>query len=130
MASHRSIRYKLSFDAVRIDSTVGIFENLAYTIFIICRYSAGRELLMSIRGQTMSLRIEELAEKIAALDPSEQEILLERVAELNFQRGLEVLSQKDQERLAEKGELDQKADEVMAELEQIREEIAADDYRT
>jgi hypothetical protein len=81
-------------------------------------------------GQTMSLRIDELAEKIATLDPSEQEILLEKVAELNFQRGLTALSQKYRERLAKEGKLDQKADEVMAELGRIREEVAADDYRT
>jgi len=78
----------------------------------------------------MSLRIDELAEKIATLDPTEQEILLEKVANLNFQRGLEVLSQKYRDRLAEQGKLDHKIDEVMAELKQIREEIAANDYRT
>lgn len=77
----------------------------------------------------MSIRIDELAEQIAALGPSEQEALLEKVASLNFQRGLEALSQKYQEQLAAKGKLDQKADEVMAELEQIREEIAASEYR-
>ena len=78
----------------------------------------------------MSLRIDELAERIATLDPSEQEVLLEKVAELNFQRGLEALSQKYRERLVREGKLDQKADEVMAELGCIREEVAAHDYRT
>lgn len=77
----------------------------------------------------MSLRIDELAERIANLDPSEQEALLEKVAELNFRRGLEALSQKYRERLAKEGKLDQKVEEVMAELKQIREEIAAHDYR-
>ena len=77
----------------------------------------------------MSLIIDELAKKIATLDPAEQELLLERVAELNFQRGLEALSQKYRERLAKQGELDQKADEIMTELERVREEIAANDYR-
>jgi hypothetical protein len=78
----------------------------------------------------MSLTINELAEKIAALDPSEQEALIERVAELNFQRGLETFSQKYRERLTQEKKINQKADEVMAELEKIRQEIAADDYRT
>jgi hypothetical protein len=77
----------------------------------------------------MSLIIDELAEKIATLDPAEQELLLEKVAELNFQRGLEALSKKYRERLAKQGKLDQKANEIMTELEQVREEIAANDYR-
>lgn len=75
----------------------------------------------------MSLKIDALAEQVAALGPSEQEELLERVANLNFQRGLEALSQRYRERLAAKGKLGQKADEVMAELKQIRGEIAANE---
>ena len=77
----------------------------------------------------MSLKVDELAEQVAALGPSEQEELLERVANLNFQRGLEVLSQKYRERLAVAGKLNQKADEAMADLEQIREKIAANEYQ-
>ena len=77
----------------------------------------------------MSLKVDELAEQVAALGPSEQEELLERVANLNFQRGLEGLSQKYRERLAVAGKLNQKADEVMADLEQIREKIAANEYQ-
>ena len=77
----------------------------------------------------MSLKVDELAQQIAALGPLEQEELLERVADLNFQRGLEALSQKYRERLAVAGKLNQKADEVMAELGQIREGIAANEYR-
>jgi hypothetical protein len=76
----------------------------------------------------MSLRIDELAEQIAALDPPDQEALLKRVAELNFQRGLAALSQKYRERLAREGKLEQTADEVMAELKRIREKIAASEY--
>ncbi len=78
----------------------------------------------------MSLKVDELAEQVVALGPSEQEELLERVANLNFQRGLETLSRKYRERLASAGKLNQKADEVMAELEQIREGIAASEYQT
>jgi hypothetical protein len=43
---------------------------------------------------------------------------------------LETFLQKYRERLAQEKKINQKADEVMAELEKIREEIAADDYRT
>jgi hypothetical protein len=78
----------------------------------------------------VSLHIDELATTIAALDPEEQEALWEKVAELNFQRGLETLSQKYRARLAAEGKLDQTADTVMAELKKLREDIAANDYRT
>ena len=77
----------------------------------------------------MSLLIDELAEKIVELDPLEQEELMIRVAHLNFQHGLEKLSQKYKERLAAKGKLSQSVNEVLAELGQIREEIAVDEYQ-
>jgi hypothetical protein len=77
----------------------------------------------------MSLIIDELAEKIATLDSSKQQVLLEKVAELNFRRGLEALSQKYRERLAEEKKLHMKVHEVMAELARIRKEIASDDYK-
>ena len=77
----------------------------------------------------MPSRIDELAEQIADLAPWEQDKLLERVAELNFQHGLEKLSQKYRERLVAKGKANQNADEVMAELKQIRDEIASGEYR-
>ena len=77
----------------------------------------------------MEPRIGELAEEIAVLDSSEQEELLEKVAALNFQHGLEALSQKYRTRLAAEGKMDQNADEVMVELERIRGEIATDGYR-
>lgn len=78
----------------------------------------------------MLLEIDELAQKIVTLDPSEQEALLEKVAELNFRRGLEALSQKYQKRLAEEKKLNQRVAEVISELKLIREEVAANDYRT
>ncbi len=78
----------------------------------------------------MLLEIDELAQKIVTLDPSEQEILLEKVAELNFRRGLEALAQKYQKRLVEEKKLNQRVAEVMSELKRIREEVAANDYRT
>ncbi len=76
----------------------------------------------------MSSRIDKLAEKIAILEPSEQKELLEKIAELNYQHGLEDLSQKYRKRLAKEGKLNQNANEVMIELEKIREKIASDEY--
>jgi hypothetical protein len=76
----------------------------------------------------MSLNIDQLAEQIATLNRREQETLLEKVAELNFQRGLKALSLQYRERLAQEGRLDQKAAEVMAELERVREDIATHEY--
>jgi hypothetical protein len=81
------------------------------------------------RRKTMSLNIDELAEQIATLDRTEREALFKKVAELAFRRGLETLARQYRERLAYEGNLDQKADEVMAELERIREEVSAHDYR-
>ncbi|MGQ9630158.1 MAG: hypothetical protein ACUVXI_07550 [bacterium] len=77
----------------------------------------------------MQSRIDELAEEIVALDSSEQEILLKKIADLNFQKGLKALSEKYRARLAQEGKLDQKADEILGELRRIREEIATSDYR-
>ncbi len=75
----------------------------------------------------MSPNIDELAEHIAALDPASQTALLEKVTELNFQKGLAYLSQKYRERLAREGRLNQTVGEIMTQLEQVREEIAAHD---
>ncbi len=77
----------------------------------------------------MTSLIEELAERIAALDPEQQEALLNKVSELNFRKGLKELSNRYRERLAQEGKLGQKAEEVLAGLKQMREKIAADDYR-
>jgi hypothetical protein len=77
----------------------------------------------------MLAQIDELAEQIVSLDSAEQEMLLNRVAELNFQRGLKALSDKYRARLVREGKLDQKADEALAELRLIREDIAAIDYQ-
>jgi hypothetical protein len=78
----------------------------------------------------VSLHLDELATQIAALDPADQDALWEKVAELNFQRGLEARAQKYRARLVVEGTLDQTADAVMTELKKLREKIAADDYRT
>ena len=47
----------------------------------------------------MGIKMDELAAEIATLDPAEQGALWEKVADLNFQRGLEHLSQKIRARL-------------------------------
>jgi len=77
----------------------------------------------------MSSKIEVLAEQIVALNPSEQAELLDKVAELNLRQDLEALSQKYRERLVAEGRFGQAAEEVMAQLEHIREVIAANDYQ-
>jgi hypothetical protein len=77
----------------------------------------------------MSHTIDELAGQITRLPPSDQEQLWESVAEMHFLRGLKALSQTYRERLAAQGKLHQQAEEVMADLAHIREEIAADEYQ-
>ncbi len=71
----------------------------------------------------------ELAETIASLDPEQQAELLEKVAELNFQKGLETLSRRYMERLTLGGALEQSAYEILASLKEIREQVASNDYR-
>jgi hypothetical protein len=72
--------------------------------------------------------IDELAREIMDLTPSQQQALLERVAQLNFQKGLRELAQKYRARLRSKGELNMPSEQVWADLHRIREEIAANDY--
>lgn len=72
--------------------------------------------------------IDELAREITALDPSQQQTLLEKVAQLNLQKGLLDLSEKYRARLAREHRLNISSEEVWAELHRIREEIAAHDY--
>lgn len=77
----------------------------------------------------MPLSIDELAEQIVSLAPTEQETLVEKVAAIHFRHGLEDLAQKYRKRLAREGKLNTHAAEVLAELEQVREEIAAHNYQ-
>jgi hypothetical protein len=72
--------------------------------------------------------IDKLAHKIVDLTPSQQQALLERVAQLNLQRGLRELSEKYRVRLKKQGRLNNTPDEVWAELHRIREDIAGNDY--
>lgn len=76
----------------------------------------------------MASKVENLAAKIAALGEHEQQALWGHVAELNFRRGLYALSEQYRERLRQQEQLDRSVEEILADLKQIREEIAAHDY--
>lgn len=76
----------------------------------------------------MDTRVEKLAAEIASLAETEQRALLERAAELSLRRGLVELSENYRKRLQQQGEHDQAAKEILANLRQIREEIAAREY--
>jgi len=72
--------------------------------------------------------IDDLANAITDLDPSEQQALLDKVAQLNFQRGLHDLAEKYRARLDREGQLNSPADQTWIELRRIREQIAGHDY--
>ncbi len=75
----------------------------------------------------METKVEKLAAEIAALDEAEQRELFERAAELSFRHGLVGLSERYR-RLQQQGELEWAAEDTLAKLRQIREEIAAREY--
>ena len=72
--------------------------------------------------------IDDLAREITGLDPLEQQALIDKVAQLNFQRGFHDLAEKYRSRLASEGRLNIPAEQVWAELHHIRKEMAAHDY--
>ena len=72
--------------------------------------------------------IDDLANVITQLDPSEQQALLDKVAQLNFQKGLHDLAEKFRARLAREGQLEARSEKVWTELHRIREQIAEHDY--
>ncbi|TMA12350.1 MAG: hypothetical protein E6J89_04915 [Deltaproteobacteria bacterium] len=76
----------------------------------------------------MDARVEKLAAEIASLGEAEQKALLERAAELSLRHGLAELSENYRKRLQQQGELDRTAEDILAKLRQIREEIAAREY--
>ena len=76
----------------------------------------------------MNAKVEELAAKIASLDEAEQKVLFERAAELSLRHGLMGLSERYRKRLQQEGELDRTAEDILAKLRQIREEIAVREY--
>lgn len=71
--------------------------------------------------------LDKLADQIALLEPSDQRALLEKIAERNFRRGLEELSQEYRDRLAQEKKANQTAEEILVELEATRERVARDD---
>jgi hypothetical protein len=72
--------------------------------------------------------VEDLAREITSLDPSEQQALIDKVAQLNLQKGLHDLAEKYRIRLGSEGRLNISTEQVWAELHRIRQEIAAHDY--
>jgi len=74
--------------------------------------------------------IDDLANVITDLDSSDQQALLDRVAQLNFQKGLHDLAEKYRARLARQNQLNSPPEHVWIELHRIREEIAEHDYPT
>jgi len=72
--------------------------------------------------------IDDLANVITELEPSEQQALLDKVAQLNFQKGLHDLADKYRARLARESQLEESSEQVMIELHRIREQIVENDY--
>ena len=72
--------------------------------------------------------IDELAREIIDLTPAQQQALLEKVAQLNLQKGLRELAEKYRARLRDQGRLNLPPDQVWTELHRIREDIAGHDY--
>ena len=72
--------------------------------------------------------IDDLANVISDLESSEQQALLDKVAQLNFQKGLHDLAEKYRARLARQNQLNSPPEHVWIELHRIREEIAEHDY--
>lgn len=68
-------------------------------------------------------------DEIASWELAQQEKLLHKLVNLNYQRGSEKLSEQIRQRLAAESKLDQSIDEIFAELAQTREAIAANDYK-
>jgi hypothetical protein len=72
--------------------------------------------------------IDDLANVITEMDPAEQQTLLNKVAQLNFQKGLHDLAEKYRARLARDNQLNSPTEQIWIELHRIREEIAQHDY--
>jgi len=72
--------------------------------------------------------IDDLANVITELNPSEQQTLLDKVAQLNFQKGLHGLAEKYRARLTRQNQLNTPSEQIWIALHRIREEIAEHDY--
>ena len=76
----------------------------------------------------MTARVEELAQRIASLEESDLQALLERVEELSFHRGINALSDQCRNRLERQGKLNEGTETILLKLKQIRQEIASREY--
>ena len=72
--------------------------------------------------------VDDLARTITSLEPSQQQALIDKVAQLNFQKGLHELADKYRQRLLAENRLEVPSEEIWSELNRIRKEIAANDY--
>ena len=72
--------------------------------------------------------IDDLASVITELEPAEQQALLDKVAQLNFQKGLYDLAVRYRARLTRQSQLNVPPEHVWIELHRIREQIAEHDY--
>jgi hypothetical protein len=76
----------------------------------------------------MTERIEKLAQQIASLEEADLQALFERIEELGFRRDINALSERYRKRLKGGAEFDAGAEEILAKLKQIRQEIASREY--
>jgi len=76
----------------------------------------------------MTERIEKLAQQITSLEESDLQALFERIKELGFRHEINALSERYQKRLKDQAEFDEGAEEILAKLKQIRQEIASREY--
>ncbi len=72
--------------------------------------------------------IDDLASVITELEPADQRALLDKVAQLNFQKGLHDLAAKFRARLAREEQLDLAREQVWTELGRFRRQIVEHDY--
>jgi len=72
--------------------------------------------------------VDELARAITLLEQSEQHALIDKVAHLNFQKGLHDLSERYRQRLLAEHRMSVPSDEIWSELHHLREQIADHDY--
>jgi hypothetical protein len=77
---------------------------------------------------TMTERVEKLAQQIASLEESDLQALLERIEQLGLRHDISALSERYRRRLRDRAEFDQGAEEILAKLKQIRQEIASREY--
>lgn len=72
--------------------------------------------------------VDELAYTITSLEPTQQQALIDKVAQLNFQKGLHELADNYRQRLLAEHRLEIPSEKIWSELSRIRKEIADNDY--